>query len=91
MKLSKNPKGLSLVSLNLVTIGQLYRTIIFTKEQDIVTLKAGGWYTAHTKKCINLICRDLGLDIYVSQVKGVWQVSIGDVTLPFVDGMQIKV
>lgn len=96
MKLSKSPKGLKVFEVdkntnNKIIMADLYDTRIFTLQKNSITLNSGGWRIMHTKKCINLICKDLNLPIYVQQVKGQWRVNLpNNVQLPFIDGIEIN-
>ena len=95
MELSKSPKGLSFIDLGAQQVGKLYKTNIFIKANGKVVLNSGGWLTMHTKKCINLICADLGLEIYVQQKAGKWFVhykSDGhECTKPFADHIELPI
>lgn len=91
MKLSKKPKGLSVVEHNDTLVAVLYNTKIVVKSQNEIVLNSGGWLTMHTKKCINLIARDLGLGFKVSQKSGQWFVTQNEKTVPFTDNMIVKV
>jgi len=84
------PKGLSIVSIQDSTIVRLYQTNIVTKVGLKMVLETGGWKTKHTKKCINLILNQHGLNVY--QKKNVWYVSKADgSTVPFQDGMTVSI
>jgi hypothetical protein len=91
MKLSKNPKGFAIISMDDRIVAQLYNTVIFKREDGVVQLNSGGWRTMHTKKCLNLIFKDLGLPLYVTQKKGEWYVLRGEVKVPFTDNMKLEV
>jgi hypothetical protein len=91
MRLSKSPKGLQFIKNSDNAYAKLYDTDIFVQIGNKVTLNSGGWRTMHTKKCINLICSDLGLGVSVQQKAGNWLVNLpGGVQLPFVDGIEIN-
>jgi hypothetical protein len=91
MKLSKQPRGLQFIKIADNAYAKLYDTNIFTQIGNKITLNSGGWRTMHTKKCMNLIFKDLGLPIYVQQKNGYWNVNLGGgVILPFVDGIEIN-
>jgi len=83
------PKGLSIVSIQDSTIVKLYQTNIVTKIGLKLRLESGGWRTSHTKKCMNLILRQHGLNVY--QKNNEWFVSNQDgSTQVFQDGMTIE-
>lgn len=90
MKLSKQPKGLQFIADKDNAYGKLYDTMIFRQIGNTVTLNSGGWRTMHTKKCLNLIFKDLKLNVSVFQVQGLWYVQIGTTEIPFEDGMQLN-
>ena len=54
----------------------------------VVTLRAGGWYTATTKSRINQYAGPFGVSI--SQVKDVWYVKTPNGTTCFTEGMKIS-
>lgn len=88
------PKGLSIVddSGHNLLAAQLYQTVIVHYQSGHLTLKHGGWLTAHTKKCINLVLSQYDLGLNVKQVKGEWFVSNRDgKSVPFQDGMRISI
>lgn len=91
MRLSKSPKGLQFFENENKAYGKLYNTMIFTKIDGTVTLDSGGWKTMHTKKCLNLIFRDLNLGVSVYQKKGEWFVVNDGAVMPFVDRMTFEV
>ena len=74
--MKKLPKGLSVVKDGERTLAQLYNTLILKRSGNEITLNTGGWFTMHTKKCMNLVLADFGY--YVKQVKGVWSVRTRD-------------
>lgn len=96
------PKGLVIRATQFGTQATLYETNIVTinHEKKCIILRNGGWVTNHTKKCINLVLKDFGLE--VRQVKGNWYVIQFDTHLlpekvvlkdsvPFRDGMSISI
>ena len=86
------PKGMNIVPKKDVTQVILYQTEIVTIDhvKKSLTLRTGGWYTVHTKKCINLVLKEYG--IILSQSKGEWFISRpGHLLVPFVDNMNISI
>jgi len=93
-KLIKRPKGLKVTddTEHNLLIGKLYQTEIVRYQQNNLILRSGGWFTAHTKKCINLILSHYELGLKVSQVKGQWYVSnLEGKSVSFQDGMRISI
>ena len=80
------PKGLKITTTHNETIHKLYDTEIVKIDHESKTaqLETGGWMTMHTKKCINLALRPMGLTL--RQVKGEWFVN----GVPFQDGMRVS-
>jgi sporulation protein YlmC with PRC-barrel domain len=68
----KLPKGLSIVSVANLKIAKLYDTniVIVDGINNLITINTGGWYTRHTKKCINLVLNSMGL--YLTQKNFKW-------------------
>lgn len=65
------PKGLSVVEFNQYTIAKLYNTNIVELDNTTgcLKLRTGGWYTKHTKKCINLIINKYDLNLIQEKFK----------------------
>ncbi len=92
LKTKRLPKGLKINVANGITSAVLYQTEICRFDANGLTLRCGGWYTVHTKKCINLVFQKYGLAGRVYQKENNWFVSIGTnyiTTVPFRDGMVI--
>jgi len=70
----RQPKGLSVIEHQNQVLAKLYKTLIvvYDKNTNVLKLDNGGWRTAHTKKCINLVLSQYGY--YVKQNKGQWYV-----------------
>lgn len=66
------PKGLSVIDHNGTLLAKLYNTLIveFNKNDNRLILRTGGWRTVHTKKCINLVLKEYGINVV--QRKGEW-------------------
>ena len=66
------PKGLSVINHNDTLLAKLYATLIveFNTTTNSLILRNGGWRTMHTKKCINLVLKQYGIE--VRQRKGEW-------------------
>jgi hypothetical protein len=85
-----NPKGLSVSEVENSLVAILYHTRIVEKIGERLILRSGGWFTNHTKKCINLVLnRYVSQVIEVRQIKGEWFVLIQGQKVPFQDGMTI--
>jgi len=82
------PKGMSVSIVPNSVVVRLYNTEIVRISNGIIRLQSGGWRTAHTKKCMNLILKEFGY--HVNQVKREWFVSNGDMQIEFQDGMEIR-
>lgn len=86
------PKGLSIINHKGDTIATLYDTNICSVDNATsrIELNSGGWYTRHTKKCMNLFLATY--DYEVQQVKGSWYVKdkLGYMT-PYQDGMKLAI
>ena len=67
------PKGLSVIEHDNKLLAKLYNTLIveFNRDNNRLKLRTGGWYTRHTKKCINLVLNKHGL--YVTQEQFKWK------------------
>ncbi len=94
LKTKRLPKGLKITDSNGDMKGVLYQTEIvhLDRGNQRLTLRCGGWYTVHTKKCINLIFQKYCFAGRVYQKENNWFVSIGTnyiTTVPFRDGMVI--
>lgn len=90
------PKGLSVIEHNGVLLAKLYKTLIVDFETvpkfntRVLKLDTGGWKTAHTKKCINLVLKEYGIS--VRQSKGQWYVYHNDTVLgTFDDSFKIGI
>lgn len=81
-------KGLNVVRVDGETIGQLYNTVIFKTRGDSIILDSGGWYTAHTKKCMNRLLPD-GYHVY--QENFVWYITTPQGVMEFKDGMRLNI
>jgi hypothetical protein len=88
----KMPKGLSIVNLGNRIVAQLYDTVIadLNLTDKTGTLNAGNWFTAHTKKCINLILSANGFNGRVVQDDGVWYVHAGSSLNQFENGKTVQ-
>lgn len=66
------PKGLSVISHNGTLLAKLYNTLIveYNTTTNCLILRTGGWRTMHTKKCINLVLKEYGINVV--QRKGDW-------------------
>jgi len=82
------PKGLKVVRNNRQIVAQLYNTVIVTIENDKCTLNTGGWFTTHTKKCMNLVLGEFGLN--VRQIKGEWFLSKKSEIIEKFEGSKIE-
>lgn len=80
LKISKHAAGLN---------AMLYQTRIVVVSGSRITLRTGGWFTPHTKKCMNLVLAPYKMN--VSQIKNVWYVCAGDTKVAFQDEMTIDV
>ncbi len=88
------PKGLKIANTTNAISARLYNTEIVTVEvpDSILTLRCGGWYTMHTKKCMNLVFQSMGLNYNVFQRKNQWFVTMPDKhVVPFLDGMKLNI
>lgn len=93
--MNKNPKSFKIVQVDsMKQIACLYNTnIVVSNGRDLI-LNSGGWYTAHTKKCMNIFLRPF--NAYVFQKKGQWYVTFNnndctEETVLFQDNMKIRV
>lgn len=90
----KQPKGLSVIEHNGMVLAKLYNTLIVIIDLKAKTVKldSGTWRTMHTKKCINLVCRQYGINL--RQVKGEWLIDFNEanatLTVPFRDGITLS-
>lgn len=93
--MSKSPKGYSVTPVSSTEyIARLYDTNIVVSNGRNLVLNSGGWFTNHTKKCMNIFLSPFNARIF--QKKGEWFVSYlnecaTEVTVPFQDNMQIRV
>ena len=71
------PKGLSVIFHNGILLAKLYNTVIveYIPADNRLTLRSGGWWTMHTKKCINLVLAEYGFKVV--QRKKQWYVYSG--------------
>ena len=83
------PKGLELSQNGTMSVARLYQTDIVTRVENRLTLRNGGWATKHTKKCLNLVLGQVGIEI--KQKAFVWYVIQNGTKIPFQDGMQIEI
>ncbi len=90
LSLSKRPKAFKCVQDGDKIVGLLYNTTILIKIGNKIVLNSDGFRTMHTKKCINLIAKDLNLDFYVKQTKGDWFVMLNNKVLAFKDDMEFS-
>lgn len=88
----KRAKGLNVTMNKGLITGVLYQTKIISVDchKKSLTLRSGGWYTMHTKKCINRILDYYEINVKVFQEKGDWFVFQNETKIPFQNGMQIK-
>lgn len=77
-------KGLNVVRVDGETIGQLYNTVIYKTRDNSIILDSGGWYTAHTKKCMNKLL-PAGYRVY--QKKGKWCIATPEGVVEFKNGI----
>lgn len=86
-------KGLKVLTYENETVHKLYQTEIvrYDHQNKVIQLETGGWFSMHTKKCMNLALNPL--DYSVIQRQGTWylvnQNSLE--TIEFENGMQFKV
>jgi hypothetical protein len=89
----KQPKGFSITPFKDTTIARLYKTniVVINHTTKTAELNTGGWYTVHTKKCMNLILNNLGYSI--KQKSGQWYISNKDYDdlYEYTDGMKIAI
>jgi len=90
----KMPKGLSLIEHDNKTLAQLYNTLIVEtkpiEQGHHITLRTGGWWTKHTKKCMNLALEGFGVTI--TQKKGYWYAQLPNNTkIAVYDGITFTV
>lgn len=89
------PKGFKIIQVDSTNqIAHLYNTTIVKSSGRNIVLNSGGWYTMHTKKCMNIFLRPFNASVF--QKKGQWYVSyLNDdctqVTVSFQDNMQFRV
>lgn len=84
------PKGMSLIETDNLLISVLYQTEIVKIKDKRLKLRSGGWYTNHTKKCINLVLSKYEIPYYLRQVKGQWLLeSQNGTSIEFTDGMEV--
>jgi hypothetical protein len=91
------PKGLSIVTINGLTVAKLYQTNILVIDSNKGTVKfnSGGWLTKHTKKCINLVLGQSNLNfLNVIQRDFEWYVIKTDTlkrqqSVSFQDGLEV--
>jgi hypothetical protein len=85
------PAGFSIVQHNGMIIAQLYDTklVVINEADGTAILNSGGWKTAHTKKCMNIVMNQFGVN--VKAVKGQWVVTARGVTESFGDGLVVKI
>lgn len=90
MKITKAlPKGLTVDLKGSDLKAKLYQTEIVCLKGNKLTLRCGGWFTRHTKKCINLVLKDHGVRIF--QDKNQWFVfTEKDGDTSFQEGMTIN-
>lgn len=71
------PKGLSVIFHKGTLLAKLYNTVIveYIPADNRLILRTGGWFTPHTKKCINLVLADYGFRVV--QSKKQWYVYSG--------------
>lgn len=89
----KKRKGLEKVIYESEKYGEhivyrLYDTNIMVQECGYIKLNTGGWYTRHTKNCIN---DNLPEGYRVFQEKGEWYVNTPDGIFDYNDNMKLKV
>jgi hypothetical protein len=84
------PKGLRVRTTENETVYTLYQTdiVTFNHRDKLIQLKCEGWYTIHTKKCMNLALNELGY--YVRQRKGDWYIETDKTTTEFEDGIILR-
>jgi len=93
--MSKSPKGFRVIQVNSTDqIAHLYETSIVKSYGRDLVLNSGGWFTNHTKKCMNIFLSPFNARVF--QKKGDWFVSYlnedcTEVTESFRDNMQIRV
>lgn len=88
------PKGMSLIETDKAVMSRLYETNIveFDKVTKCLTLRSGGWYTMHTKKCINLVLTKYGLPFTLKQISHQWRLVTQDGKfIDFTDGIKILI
>ena len=84
------PKGMTIKSIQDNTIVTLYDTnIVSVFDNDKIKLDTGGWFTRHTKNCMNLVLSEYGFS--VRQEKGNWFVLSGNDKYEYKDGMILTV
>jgi hypothetical protein len=67
-------------------------TIVAQSQGRTITLRSGGHLTYTTKLRMNQFANQFWRGAFVvSQRAGAWVVTVGDKTLPFVDGMSFEV
>ena len=85
-----NPKGYCVHMDGTTTIAKLYATNIVTVKDGVVTLDTGGHNGPHTRKCMNLFVKSMGIRVF--QKDWNWFLSYEDLTIPFEnDTAQIKI
>lgn len=62
---------MSLIETDKQVLCQLYQTLIvdIDKETKRLKMRTGGWYTKHTKKCINLVLNKYDLNLIQEKFK----------------------
>lgn len=70
-------------------IFRLYGTDIVKVTPSVITLNSGRYRTMTTKRRINEISKELGLNFEVKTNRGEWVVSYGGAWYQFNDGMRI--
>ena len=85
------PKGYSVQVDTLSTKVVLYQTKIveFDHVNKILTLSSGGWWTHHTKKCINLALSSTCYKVFQRDFG--WYVTDGLTITEFKDNMQLPI
>ena len=74
----KQPKGLNYIKEPELEIAKLYdTTIVKVDANGSLTLNTGGWFTNHTKKCMNLVLGNRG-KVLVKKGQWYFETATGD-------------
>lgn len=76
----KLPKGMSLIEKGDIKLSKLYNTLIYDESEYFIDLNTDGWFTKHTKKCLNIALGNKG-KVYQKDKK--WYVCINNMTKEF--------